>query len=174
MQWDASFGWGEVITIVSVAFGYWGVWRGWRHARRVAAQRATLDFISEYNIHNDNWMDNYNVCRGVLRKTTKEWHALLKVSSGGTDRDTDTELDIEQERELQKTYTVLNNFEIAAIGIRQGIIDESIYELWYRNVIVAMWKRARPFVIEARKARTDELFKQFQELAEKWEPSLKS
>jgi hypothetical protein len=45
---------------------------------------------------------------------------------------------------------MLNTYELIAIGIRAGILDEKMYETFYRGTFVRDWNAAREFITEER------------------------
>ena len=154
--------WGRYSTAVmigiSASISIFLAWMGFLSDRRIAAHRATLDFILKYNIHSKEWKDNFFVCRSVLRKTDEDLDQFI-----------DAPMTEEKQEKLQKTLTVLNNFEVAALGIRDKIIDKNLYEEWFRYVIVSKWRLASRFVTKFRAhVKERRLYVQFEKLAKEW------
>lgn len=64
-----------------------------------------------------------------------------------------------------------NQYEMVATGIRTGILDEYLYFRLHRNIVLEDWKSMKPWVQTLRgwKGSKNELFCEFECLAEKWE-----
>lgn len=65
---------------------------------------------------------------------------------------------------------VLNDYEMMALGIRRGIIDEDFFKSFARSAVISHWNIAASFIEELRRQRGNErLFIEFQGLVEAWE-----
>lgn len=70
----------------------------------------------------------------------------------------------------------LNEFEIAAIGIKNDIIDEQIYSDWIRSYYLKTWEYAEPFIHVYRQRAAEpntpgykeQVFCEFEALVRKW------
>ncbi len=64
----------------------------------------------------------------------------------------------------------LNDYELIAVGIRQGILDENFYKQWFRGSVILNWRKSKEFVEKIRiRENRDEIFCELQMLAECWE-----
>lgn len=64
---------------------------------------------------------------------------------------------------------VLNDYEMMALGIRRGIIDEDFFKSFARSAVISHWNIAASFIEELRRQRGNErLFLEFQGLVEAW------
>lgn len=71
--------------------------------------------------------------------------------------------------EAKAILVVLNFYEFAAAGIRDGAFDEAMFRRMQYSMVLRDWGALEGFVRELRKARgSDTLFREFQRLAESW------
>lgn len=64
---------------------------------------------------------------------------------------------------------ILNRYEIIAIGIQKGTLDEKIYKKWCRTTLVKEWVACKPFVMQLRQnAQTPAYFCEVEKLARHW------
>lgn len=146
---------GHMIALlaVMVATGM-AVYQLWVH-RKTAARRATLDFITNFEVHNTQW--------AVLRtkfRTLKAANRLLSLVNSNRSVDNQDRIDV---------VTYLNHYELVAVAIKNNIIDEELYKEWFRTPYVRAWMDARSLVYKMREERENpELFIQFEQLANKW------
>jgi hypothetical protein len=64
---------------------------------------------------------------------------------------------------------VLNRYELVAIGISKGTVDEGLYKNWCRSTLVGDWIAVRPFVTQLRtNTRSWAVFCEFEALAKRW------
>lgn len=65
---------------------------------------------------------------------------------------------------------VLNAIEFTAVGIKEGIFDESVYRRMSGSSVLADWKTLKPYIMELRRLNNnDRLFCEFEWLADRWE-----
>lgn len=63
----------------------------------------------------------------------------------------------------------LNQFEIAAIGIRHGAFDEELYKDWFKDTYIRAFSLAEPYIKARRDHKNDSrLYEHFAELVAKW------
>ncbi len=75
------------------------------------------------------------------------------------------DLSNESTEETQYIRTVLNEFELYAIGIQRGIIDFELYKRWNRSGVIRYWTHAAPFIYQLRaRTKNDALYYEFEEL----------
>ena len=131
-----------------------------RHERQVAADRATLDFIASYEIHDREWLKTCSICDFVLTDQN-EWGVLFGEGDSSEQP---------KNRELELTIlTYLNHCEIVAIAIDKNIINAELYAKWYKAGYVRRWEKAEPFIRNLRRIRgSDTLYCEFQRLAARW------
>lgn len=64
---------------------------------------------------------------------------------------------------------VLNDYELIAIGIERGIIDDKTYRRWFRSGVVKDWRSAAPFIMAIReRTGNDHLFHEFEDMARRY------
>lgn len=153
---------GVAIAFVAILAAGVRLERSLAHRREVAAHRATLDFISKFEIDNNEW----TVLRANFR-SLREKGDLPSVA-------TPSESGLPKE-EVLKVVSFLNYFELVAIGIENKIFDKPLYSQWFRNVYVRTWDDAASFVVEWRRCRNaPRAFIAFEKLASEWNAEIQS
>jgi Domain of unknown function (DUF4760) len=95
--------------------------------------------------------------------------AYLKVVNTTTNL-----VDFAKEENSEKQQTILieemlNQYELVALGVRMGTLDEHFYKLWYRTSLITDYHRLKPFIEEVRRwTGVDTYFYQFEMLANRW------
>jgi hypothetical protein len=140
-------------------------WAALRNARLVARQKATLDLIEkrESTAHYRVLHDSFYALR-----TTKGFGSLTQRS-------------VATERQRQSLIDYLNHYELVALGIRQGILDERFYRAWMEGAYVRDWNAAADWVQRERwKQNTDgswryrsSIFEHYQHMACRWSKEAK-
>jgi hypothetical protein len=128
----------------------------------IARKRATLDLI-ERSESTEYYQRSYAAFTEV-RKDPSGLMQLAEISNPHL---------LEQR---QRVLNFLNHYELIAIGIKKGILDEDVYETFMRSTVVRDWEEAREFVNHIRRPTPDSgatisaggAFCEFQALAEKW------
>ena len=95
-----------------------------RSHRRTAARRATLQLISEREIHDPGMGEARRTFQRLRREVAPE--------------QLPDHLDENPEDRLH-VVKLLNHYELVAAGIRNGILDEPIYAAWGKSLIKRMW-----------------------------------
>ena len=128
------------------------------HRRRVlAARRATLEFISKFEVHSSEWSE----CCAAFKRWKDQDTPFGPVISPNSDSD---------RRDAVRVLELLNHFELVAVGIEHKIIDSRLYKEWFRDTYVQYWRVARPLVEKLRSERkSSRLFIRFEQLAYDWE-----
>lgn len=71
--------------------------------------------------------------------------------------------------EKRAILLVLNNHEFVAVGIREGVFQESVYKEMQCSNVLKIWDAARGFVHEVRRMEGKEtIFQDLEKLAERW------
>lgn len=133
------------VGCVAAMFAYWGI----QSQRGIARRRATLDFIMKTETDGD-------MIRARLKfiELTKNINGLGPWAA----------LDKENTDETQKIKLILNEFELIAIGIKQGIIDKNLYCNWFKSGAIKHWDHAEPFVnILRSRTGNNALYAEFQQ-----------
>ncbi|ABD53531.1 hypothetical protein Jann_0614 [Jannaschia sp. CCS1] len=146
-------------ALVSALTAFWVSSRTIRANQDIARKRATLDLI-ERSVSTEYYLLIYSTFREVLD------------SPSGFEQITDPQMPalVEQRR---KVIAFLNQYELIAIGIEQGILDEELYRDYMRGTVVRHWARAEGLVNHLRAdtpdSRAPKAFEKFEALALKWE-----
>jgi hypothetical protein len=134
------------IGIVAALVAIWGV----TTQRAIARRRATLDHIARS-------LSDRDLIQAHLR------FIQLAKEPGGLAPWAD--VDKEKSEETQTIKTVLNEFELIAIGIQRGIIDYQLYVRWFRTGAILYWRHGAPFVHALRaRVQNDAVFHEFEEM----------
>lgn len=129
----------------------------WRWRFSVDAKKGTLDFIATHEVNNREWMRVTVAAHAVLADPA-EWPKIL------TPMDT-------RARELALDILMyLNHYELVAIAIGRGLIDEDLYASWYRSSYANTWRSASGFVMQLRRQHRGAAnrFAEFECLARRW------
>ena len=123
--------------------------------RRLTAQKGALDFITSYEIHNDEWLRLRIRASQALQTNVNVWFPTPGQSL------TQTQLD-----QKQDLLTWLNHHEIIAIAIDKNVIDSDFYMRWFGSTFRGDWAAAEPFVTKIRNTTNNQkLFLEFERLA---------
>jgi Domain of unknown function (DUF4760) len=120
-----------LVGIIAAIVAFWGV----TTQRAIARRRATLDHIAR------------TLGDRSLLEAHRKFIQLAKAP-GGLAQWADE--DKEQTEDAQTVRTVLNEFELIAIGIQRGIIDYQLWIRWFRSSTILYWGHGAPFVFSLR------------------------
>ncbi len=136
-----------IVGFVAALIAIWGVWT----QRAIARRRATFDHISRTEADAD-----FIAARRKFVELARSGEGLVKWA----------DKDKEKTEEAQSIKLVLNDFELVAIGIQRGIIDEEFYKRWFKSSVVQYWGHAQPFVAELRRRTSNGmLYYEFEQMA---------
>jgi Domain of unknown function (DUF4760) len=134
------------VGILAALIAVWGV----TTQRAIARRRATLDYISKGLGDRD------------LIEAHQKFIELAKEPGGLAPW---AEEDKEKTDEAQKIRTVLNEFELIAIGVQLGIIDFELYVRWFRSGVIRYWRHAAPYVFSLRsRLENDAMYHEYEEM----------
>ncbi|WP_158813086.1 DUF4760 domain-containing protein [Methylocapsa sp. S129] len=135
-----------VVSAIGVIFSIaWNV--------RIARRRATLDLLINEQTHETPLSERTEFLKA------KNGGDLAKWAAPGN----------ESAKEAVAMRAVLNRYELVAIGISEGTIDEGLYKKWCRSTLVNDWISVKPFVTQLRaNTRVWTVFSDFEALAKKW------
>ncbi|WP_350333767.1 DUF4760 domain-containing protein [Coralliovum pocilloporae] len=144
-----SAGIAAAVGLVAAAIAIWGI----RTQREIALKRTTLDMISQSERDKD------------IIEAQARFNDLAKQPAGLAPY---AEKDKLATDDVEKIRVVLNQYEIYAIGIKRGIIDEELYFLWFKSGLLTHWRHAEPFITRLRAlTESDVLFREFEWLVER-------
>ena len=134
--------------------------------KKVARQRATLDLIER-----SESTEYYQALYAAFTQVRKDPAGLMQLAEI-------TNPHLMEQR--QKVLNFLNHYELMAIGIKMGILDEEVYKTFMRSTVVRDWEVSKAFISHIRSPTPDSgsevgaggAFSDFQELAEKWGPEV--
>lgn len=71
--------------------------------------------------------------------------------------------------QLTNIRNTLNDYELIAVGIQEGILDEALYRRWFRQSLLKDWEAAQPFIRAIqRREGSARIFCEFEWLAARW------
>jgi len=147
-QWIAP-----LAVLLSAAVGasvaFWAI----KSNREIARKRATLDVILKSE--SDEYFERIYTVFSSEKKRSQGLEALLLAE---TDGETRAKLEVDN---------FLNHYELVAISIDQGILDESFYKKWMRSTYISHYKESVNYIKGIRK-KNPRAFIAFQGLVEKW------
>ena len=134
--------------------------------KEVARKRATLDLIER-----SESTEHYQSLYAAFSQVRKDPAGLMQLADI-------TNPNLLEQR--QKVLNYLNHYELIAIGIKMGILDETVYKAFMRSTVVRDWEAAREFVTHIRTPSEDSgsevsanaAFSAFEALAQKWSPEV--
>jgi hypothetical protein len=121
--------------------------------RGVARRRATLDLIMSEE-SNDLLLKTRQKYLDLRAKGHMvQWADPSKASSD----------------EAAILRSILNRYELTAIGIKKRTLNAALYKVFARTTVVKDWIECKPFVTQRRQSTsTPTLYIQFEALAKKW------
>lgn len=127
--------WRIYITPILVAISAVIAFLAMLNARRVARERATLDLIEK--------VESGEHYRNIVKTFSdlKRGPGFAHLMNPQTD----------EEKEARRCVNdYLNHYELVAIGILSGLLDEEVYRKWMRGPFVRDWNAAVDWVQRAR------------------------
>ena len=140
------------VQTIAVVISAKGVVASISWSRIVARRRTTIDMVLA-----EQTKDELLVLRSKFLEAAKN-NKLLELSQGRN----------WLSAESFPLVSTLNRYEITAIGIAEGIIDERIYKRYWRTSLVRDWLRCQAAVRSRRSEFGKNLFSEFESLARKW------
>jgi hypothetical protein len=132
-------------ALVAALIALWGLFS----QRAIARRQCTFEHIAR------------GECDGDLLRARRAFRALAR-GEGGLAKWAAAEH--EQSDEAQCIFTVINEFELVAIGIQRGIIDFELFARWFKTGTVNKWNEAAPFVTIMRQRRGQSLYYEFEQM----------
>ncbi|HEZ2019607.1 TPA: DUF4760 domain-containing protein [Neisseria meningitidis] len=143
-----------VATVYLAFFAYIQVKQG----KHQAQQKATIDLLIS-NSSNPHYRQQRQVYLNMRRNRENFTSLACKIQEKG-----------EHESKNLVVLDVLNAIEFTAVGIKEGIFDESVYRRMSGSSVLADWKTLKPYIMELRRLNNnDRLFCEFEWLADRWE-----
>jgi hypothetical protein len=135
-----------VTGIIATMVALWGIYS----QRAITRRQVTLEHISKLESDGDLIRARLKFGELVKDGNLAQWAPKVETA------------------ETQAIFTVLNEFELIAIGIQRGIIDFELYSRWYKSGTIRRWNDAHPFIVEFRKVNDNKMiYHEFEEMV-KW------
>lgn len=158
----SSFSWWSLLTPAVVAISALAAAWGVVQARATARKRATLDLIEKFES-----TDHYRGLHAIFMYHRRS-DSFERLHNPREEKD---------RTERQAVLDYLNHYELVAIGILNGILDEEFYRTWMKGPFVRDWNAAATFIQRERWKQADgaddfvyyrRLFENFQQVACAW------
>ncbi len=123
--------------------------------RKTVRDRETIVLLNQ-----TSWDHDYIKVRNLFAKHRDNHNGLTTCCN-----DTETE-------DYKSIIQFLNYYELIAIGIQNGILSESVYQMFFLTRYVKDWQKSKAFIAQVRiNSKNELIFIQFEALAKKWEKS---
>lgn len=123
--------------------------------RRMTRKRATLDLM--HRLENEELHQNRRLEFQKLRDNKDK--QLSQWASGEHDNS----------KEQLQIKRICNQYEMIAVGIFEGILDEKLYRRWFRSQLLLDWAACKGFIVEFRqRKKIYSIYAEFEALAEEW------
>lgn len=124
-----------------------------RVTRGVAKRRATLDLIM-----GEESNELILITRQKYLELREKGHMVQWADPAKASTD-----------EAKIMRSILNRYELIAIGIHEGTLNRRLYKQFARTAVVRDWVACKPFVIQRRQSTSaPKLYIEFEKLAKKW------
>lgn len=136
--------------LIAAALGAW--WQRYIH-------RQNMTFST---LMDQLWDGDYIEQRAAFIRVRDEEPADTLVKAGTK----------EEESSVNATAlrSILNNYELIALGIHCGVLDETIFRRYFKSTTVSDYERVKPYIDEVRK-RYPRVYTEYEALYEKWRKS---
>lgn len=122
--------------------------------RRIARKRATLDMLSR-----NEWDAAYLESKRKFNELRDSANGLAKWTAE----------EHWGSAELNVIRNSLNDYELVAVGIKEGILDEELYKRWFESSLTKDWKASEAFIRQVRDLeKSEKFFCEFEWIAKKW------
>ncbi|MDC5023933.1 DUF4760 domain-containing protein [Acinetobacter baumannii] len=144
-----------------------------KSSRITARERATLDTILDDN--KDEELYDAKILVHDFNKDPAAYYKRLGDLESKRDSlaqlfQVDGSLLTDNEHAVRKSLIkALNRYEFYAVGINQGLLDETLFKRMHCSNVIRLWEATSPAVNQLRSfAKKDTLFKDLEHLANKW------
>lgn len=137
-----------VSALIGATVAVLAIW----HQRAIARKRAMIDALLT-----KNWDRDYIKIRREFVRLRDDRDALLEAAKEHN----------QAGKDASAIRSILNDYEITALGIKRGILDEKIFKLWYKTSFLKDYESMRAYIAEIRQ-RNPQVYVEMEELADKW------
>lgn len=125
-----------------------------REQRKISRRRATLDLLSR-----NEWDGDYLIAR----------NEFVRLKNGSTGLEFWTAKEHEDSPQIGIIRSVLNDYELIAIGIEEDILDEELYKKWFKSAYIKDYDLSADAIAALReRLGVPAIYKNFEALAKKW------
>lgn len=145
-----------IVTAINLAYRHFE----FRRTQRRSCAQATLQLLDTTELSPEH--------RDLM-------HSFSQVTSkyGGFDRLIDLDTAGLSTSVRRDVISLLNHYEIVALGILKGAIDEDYCRQYLRYIFLARWQEAEPYIRELRRReknrrRAKTIYNHFEKLVRRW------
>jgi hypothetical protein len=139
-----------ITAAFAALIAFWGVFS----QRAITARQTTIQYLRASEQDNEMVM-----ARRAFQELAREPSGIAKWGTAKR----------AQSPEAIAIRTVLNDYELIAIGIERGTMDDLTYQRWFRSAVVKDWRQASPYIMAVRnRTGNDALFHEFEEMARRY------
>jgi len=152
--------WLEILTFSVILFGFLIAYSSYISQREMARKRATLDLMNK-NIWDKDSVEAQNMFIS-LALHSKEPDDGQGLEFWANSRHSNSQ-------QYQMIRSVMNDYELIALGIRKGIIDENFYKFFYKSAVLSHWDYAEAYVNKLRGLKKNgNIFIEYENLVRHW------
>jgi len=157
---DGKPDWAPLLVIGTLLMSAGVAALAYKSQKETARKRATLDLL-----HNNIWDEDCLRAAGNFNALARP-----KDESGTSQLDFWADPRHRDSPQVNDIRAILNDYELMALGIRRGIIDEGIYHAFYKGPLIRDWNRSKLFIEKIRQQeKTHRILLEFESLAKAWE-----
>ncbi len=136
-----------ITAAVAAAIALFGIFT----QRSITARQTTIQYLRDAERDRD------------MIRARRKFQKCVRDPNGVAQWGTEANAQSEEARAMRM---VLNDYELIAIGIQRGILDDTTYRRWHKSAVVKDWRNAAPYVIAIRtRTNNDALYHEFEEMA---------
>jgi hypothetical protein len=98
----------------------------------------------------------------------------LRDENGGNELIKHAEPQNEGTDDAAAIRAMLNNYELLAVGIHEGVLDEALYRNYLCSTVVKDFERMKPYIDAIRKRDMARAYIEYEKLYERWREQAKS
>lgn len=139
-----------ITALVAAVIAIWGIFS----QRAIAARQTTIAYIRDGERDHD------------MIKARQTFQRLAREPDGLSRWGSEENKLSEEARDIR---LVLNDYELIAIGIERGILDDKTYRRWFRSAVLKDWRQAAPYILAVRtRVNNDAIFHEFEEMVRRY------
>lgn len=145
----------EIAIVIAAMAGFSVIY----FSSKIARRRATVDMIRSFEVSEDHYEHHGLFIKLCNKNLKKDGEILTQYAT----------LDTQSSKEAAAIRYMLNHYEFMAVGIKQGILCEYLYSMWYYSTVIKHYNCTKLYIGAVRQnGGSDDYYIEFEKLAEKW------